>query len=160
MHASRPVPIIMVTARHSEADVVLGLEMGASDYVAKPFRLRELVARIRAVLRRGVAVAELHEEVLHVGHVRLDRSRREVAVHGVPIKLPRKEFDLLALLMSHSGEVVTRDRCIDELWWDRELIDTRTLDTHIKRLRGKIESDRANPRHITTVRSVGFRFER
>jgi two-component system response regulator RegX3 len=159
MRALNPVPIIMVTARDSEVDVVLGLELGASDYVAKPFRLRELVARMRAVLRRGVAVAEHHDEVLHVGPVRLDAGRREVTAHDTQVELSRKEFDLLALLMSHSGQVVTRDWCIDRLWWDQELTDTRTLDTHIKRLRRKIEPDPANPRHLVTVRGVGFRFE-
>jgi two-component system response regulator RegX3 len=159
MRALKPVPIIMVTARDSEVDVVLGLELGASDYVAKPFRLRELVARMRAVLRRGAAVPEHHEEVLHVGPVRLDAGRREVAVDEVPVELSRKEFDLLALLMSHSGQVVTREWCIDRLWWDQELTDTRTLDTHIKRLRRKVEPDPANPRHLVTVRGVGFRFE-
>ncbi len=159
MRALKPVPIIMVTARDSEVDVVLGLELGASDYVPKPFRLRELVARMRAVLRRGLAVEEHHEEVLHVGPVRLDAGRREVTVHDVPVELSRKEFDLLSLLMSHSGQVVTRDGCIDRLWWDQELTDTRTLDTHIKRLRRKIEPDPANPRHLVTVRGVGFRFE-
>jgi two-component system response regulator RegX3 len=158
MRALRPVPIIMVTARRSEVDVVLGLELGASDYVAKPFRLRELVARMRAVLRRACDVRE-HEEVMHVGPVRLDSSRREVAVHNVPVELSRKEFDLLALLMTHSGQVVTREGCIDQLWWDQELINSRTLDTHIKRLRRKIESDPANPCHLVTVRGVGFRFE-
>jgi two-component system response regulator RegX3 len=159
MRALKPVPIIMVTARDSEVDIVLGLELGASDYVAKPFRLRELVARMRAVLRRGVAVTERHDEVLHVGPVRLDAGRREVTVNEHPVDLSRKEFDLLALLMSHSGQVVTRDWCIDRLWWDQELTDTRTLDTHIKRLRRKIEPDPANPRHLVTVRGVGFRFE-
>ena len=159
MRSLKPVPIIMVTARDSEVDVVLGLELGASDYVAKPFRLRELVARMRAVLRRGAAVPEPHEEVLHVGPVRLDAGRREVTVSEVPVELSRKEFDLLALLMAHSGQVVTRDWCIDRLWWDQELTDTRTLDTHIKRLRRKVEPDPANPRHLVTVRGVGFRFE-
>jgi two-component system response regulator RegX3 len=159
MRALKPVPIIMVTARDSEVDIVLGLELGASDYVAKPFRLRELVARMRAVLRRGVTVAEHHEEVLAVGPVRLDAGRREVTVNETAVDLSRKEFDLLALLMSHSGQVVTRDWCIDRLWWDQELTDTRTLDTHIKRLRRKIEPDPANPRHLVTVRGVGFRFE-
>jgi two-component system response regulator RegX3 len=159
MRALKPVPIIMVTARDSEVDVVLGLELGASDYVAKPFRLRELVARMRAVLRRGAAVPEHHEEVLHVGPVRLDAGRREVAVHEHPVELSRKEFDLLALLMAHSGQVVTREWCIDRLWWDQELTDTRTLDTHIKRLRRKVEPDPANPRHLVTVCGVGFRFE-
>jgi len=159
MRALKPVPIIMVTARDSEVDVVLGLELGASDYVAKPFRLRELVARMRAVLRRGVAVAEPHEEVLALGPIRLDAGRREVTVHERPVELSRKEFDLLGLLMSHSGQVVTREWCIDRLWWDQELTDTRTLDTHIERLRRKIEPEPANPRHLVTVRGVGFRFE-
>ncbi len=159
MRALKPVPIIMVTARDGEVDVVLGLELGASDYVAKPFRLRELVARMRAVLRRGASVQEHHEEVLAVGPVRLDAGRREVTVHDAPVDLSRKEFDLLALLMSHAGQVVTREWCIDRLWWDQELTDTRTLDTHIKRLRRKVEPDPANPRHLVTVRGVGFRFE-
>jgi two-component system response regulator RegX3 len=133
MHAALPVPIIMVTARDSEVDVVLGLELGASDYVA--------------------------DEVLVAGPIRLDSGRREVTVDGRPVELSRKEFDLLALLMAHSGQVVTRDVCIDRLWWDQELADTRTLDTHVKRLRRKIEPDPANPRHLVTVRGVGFRFE-
>ena len=127
MRALAPVPIIMVTAKDSEVDIVLGLELGASDYVAKPFRL--------------------------------DNGRREVTVDGNLVELSRKEFDLLALLMSHAGQVVTRDRCIDRLWWDQDLADTRTLDTHMKRLRRKIERDPANPRHLVTVRGVGFRFE-
>jgi len=159
MRELRPVPIIMVTARHSEVDIVLSLELGASDYVAKPFRLRELVARMRAVLRRASDVVEHRDEILQVGPVRLDPSRREVEVHQKPIELSRKEFDLLALLMTHSGQVVTRDGCLNQLWWNKELITTRTLDTHVKRLRRKIESDPANPCHILTVRGVGFRFE-
>ena len=159
MRALAPVPVIMVSALDAEVDVVLGLELGAADYVTKPYRLRELVARMRAVLRRGVAVAEPHEEVLALGPIRLDAGRREVTVHERPVELSRKEFDLLGLLMSHSGQVVTREWCIDRLWWDQELTDTRTLDTHIKRLRRKIEPDPANPRHLVTVRGVGFRFE-
>jgi two-component system response regulator RegX3 len=140
--------------------VVLGLELGASDYVPKPFRLRELVARMRAVLRRGSpSSAAPTEEVLHAGPVRLDTGRRLVTVNGETVDLSRKEFDLLALLMSHAGQVVTRERCIDRLWWDQDLADTRTLDTHMKRLRRKIEPDPANPRHLVTVRGVGFRFE-
>ncbi len=160
MRALAPVPIIMVTAKDSEVDVVLGLELGASDYVAKPFRLRELVARMRAVLRRG-GVSNLlpHDDVVQAGPIRLDNGRREVTVDGQVVELSRKEFDLLALLMSHAGQVVTRDRCIDRLWWDQDLADTRTLDTHMKRLRRKIERDPANPRHLVTVRGVGFRFE-
>ena len=159
LRALAPVPIIMVTARDSEVDIVLGLELGASDYVAKPFRLRELVARMRAVLRRGASTPAPHDEVVAVGPVRLDAGRREVSVKGASVDLSRKEFDLLALLMAHAGQVVTREWCIDRLWWDRDLSDTRTLDTHVKRLRRKIEPDPANPRHLVTVRGVGFRFE-
>ena len=159
MRALAPVPIIMVTARDSEVDVVVGLEVGASDYVAKPFRLRELVARMRAVLRRGPPAQVARPEVLNEGPVRLDQARREVTVENRPIELSRKEFDLLALLMAHPGQVVTRDWCIDRLWWDQDLADSRTLDTHVKRLRRKLEPDPANPRHIVTVRGVGFRFE-
>lgn len=159
MRALAPVPIIMVTARDSEVDVVLGLELGASDYVAKPFRLRELVARMRAVLRRGAAIECRREEVLRVGPVLLDPGRRQVSVDGRQVELSRKEFDLLGLLMSHAGQVVTREWAIDRLWWDQELTDTRTLDTHVKRLRRKIEPDPAHPRRLITVRGVGFRFE-
>jgi two-component system, OmpR family, response regulator RegX3 len=159
MRALAPVPIIMVTARDSEVDTVLGLELGASDYVAKPFRLRELVARMRAVLRRGTITPALRDEVVVVGPVRLDTGRRQVTIQGAQIELSRKEFDLLALLMTHAGQVVTRESCIDRLWWDQDLADTRTLDTHVKRLRRKIEPDPGNPRHLVTVRGVGFRFE-
>src|ERR1700722_5983345 len=159
MRALRPVPIIMVTARRAEVDVVLSLELGASDYVAKPFRLRELVARMRAGLRRTSDMREQFDEILQVGPVRLDAGRREVAVHGAPVELSRKEFDLLALLMAHTGQVVTRESCLDQLWWDQQLLNSRTLDTHIKRLRRKIEPDPASPRHLLTVRGVGFRFE-
>jgi two-component system response regulator RegX3 len=159
MRALAPVPIIMVTARDSEVDIVLGLELGASDYVAKPFRLRELVARMRAVLRRGSSTPAPREEVVQVGPVRLDTGRREVTVDDRPVDLSRKEFDLLALLMTHAGQVVTREWCIDRLWWDQDLSDTRTLDTHVKRLRRKVEPDPAHPRHLITIRGVGFRFE-
>jgi two-component system response regulator RegX3 len=159
MRALAPVPVIMVTARDSEVDIVLGLELGASDYVTKPFRLRELVARMRAVLRRGAASPAPRDEAVAVGPVVLDTGRREVSVAGQPVDLSRKEFDLLALLMAHAGQVVTREWCIDRLWWDQDLSDTRTLDTHVKRLRRKVEPDPANPRYLVTVRGVGFRFE-
>ncbi len=159
MRALAPVPVIMVTARDSEVDVVLGLELGAADYVPKPFRLRELVARMRAVLRRGATVPSQGDEVLAAGPVRLDTGRREVTVADQPVELSRKEFDLLTLLMSHVGQVVTREWCIDRLWWEQDLSDSRTLDTHVKRLRRKIEPDPAHPRHLVTVRGVGFRFE-
>ena len=158
MRLSSEVPIIMVSARSTEVDVVLGLELGASDYVAKPFRLRELTARIRAVLRRS-EVALVPDDVVEVGGLRLDSSRREVTDQGQVIDVSRKEFDLLWLLMAHAGVVVTREQCIDALWWDQDLLDTRTLDTHIKRLRRKIEADPANPNRLLTVRGVGFRFQ-
>ena len=158
MRLSSEVPIIMVSARSTEVDVVLGLELGASDYVAKPFRLRELTARIRAVLRRS-EVALVPDDVVEVGGLRLDSSRREVTDQGQVIDVSRKEFDLLWLLMAHAGVVVTREQCIDALWWDQDLLDTRTLDTHIKRLRRKIEADPANPTRLLTVRGVGFRYQ-
>ncbi len=158
MRLSSEVPIIMVSARSTEVDVVLGLELGASDYVAKPFRLRELTARIRAVLRRS-EVALVPDDVVEVAGLRLDSSRREVTDQGQVIDVSRKEFDLLWLLMAHAGVVVTREQCIDALWWDQDLLDTRTLDTHIKRLRRKIEADPANPTRLLTVRGVGFRFQ-
>jgi len=159
IHAVAPVPIIMVSARGSEVDVVVGLEVGAADYVAKPFRLRELAARMRAVLRRGALPQMQHDDVLASGPVRLDTARREVSVEGRPVDLSRKEFDLLSLLLGRPGRVVTREQCIDGLWWDQELADTRTLDAHVRRLRSKIERDPANPRHLVTVRGVGFRFD-
>ncbi len=157
-----PVPVIMVTAKDDEIDAVLSLEAGAADHVTKPFRQRELTARIRAVLRRvgsEPVAPPAPTGAYTAGPVHLDVHLREASVRQEPVDLSRKEFDLLALLMSHSGQVVTRDWCIDRLWWDQELTDTRTLDTHIKRLRRKIEPDPANPRHLVTVRGVGFRFE-
>jgi len=147
----------MVTARSSEVDVVLGLEIGAADYVTKPFRLRELIARIRAVLRRPLANTD--EEVVTFGDLRIDFVRRTVIRRGEEIELSRKEFDLLALFASRLGQVVTREVCLDTLWWGLELSDTRTLDTHVKRLRQKIENDPANPRHLITIRGVGFRLD-
>lgn len=159
MRAIAPVPVIMVTARDAEVDVVLGLELGASDYVAKPFRLRELVARMRAVLRRGTTAPHPAAELLGSGAIRMDLGRRQVTVRGRPVDLSRKEFDLLSLMMTHAGHVVTRDWCIERIWWDQDLADTRTLDTHVKRLRRKIEEDPSCPRHLLTVRGVGFRFE-
>ena len=156
--ASSSVPVVMVSARSEELDVVVGLELGAADYVAKPYRLRELTARIRAVLRRS-EVALVPDDVVEVGGLRLDSSRREVTDQGQVIDVSRKEFDLLWLLMAHAGVVVTREQCIDALWWDQDLLDTRTLDTHIKRLRRKIEADPANPTRLLTVRGVGFRYQ-
>lgn len=157
LHDTSRVPIIMVSARSSEVDVVLGLEIGAADYVTKPFRLRELVARIRAVLRRPLT--DETEDVVNFGDLRIDYGRRTVTRRGQEIELSRKEFDLLGLFASRLGQVVTREVCLDTLWWGLELSDTRTLDTHVKRLRQKIEDDPTTPRHLITIRGVGFRLD-
>jgi two-component system response regulator RegX3 len=157
LHDTTHIPVIMVTARTSEVDVVLGLEIGAADYVTKPYRLRELVARIRAVLRRPVSAID--DEVITFGELRIDFSRRTVTRKSREVELSRKEFDLLALFATRLGQVVTREVCLDTLWWGLELSDTRTLDTHVKRLRQKIEEDPANPRHLITIRGVGFRLD-
>ena len=151
------IPVIMVSARTSEVDIVLGLEIGAADYVTKPYRLRELVARMRAVLRRPVTIDE--DEIVTFGDLRIDFVRRTVTRRGVEIELSRKEFALLALFASRLGQVVTREVCLDTLWWGLELSDTRTLDTHVKRLRQKIEDDPGSPRHLITIRGVGFRLD-
>ncbi len=154
------VPIIMVSARREEIDAVVGLEVGADDYVAKPYRVRELVARMRTVLRRAGWRPEVREalDVLVVGEVSLDRDRHEVHVRGEPVQLPLKEFDLLALLLENVGIVVTRQTLIDKVWGYDYVGDTKTLDVHIKRLRSKIEVDPANPQHITTIRGLGYKY--
>ncbi|MHB2028082.1 MAG: response regulator transcription factor [Acidimicrobiales bacterium] len=157
LHDTTHVPVIIVTARSSEVDVVLGLEIGAADYVTKPFRLRELAARMRAVLRRPVTTDELAE--VSFGALRMDFVRRSVTRDGAEIELSRKEFDLLALFATHLGQVVTREFCFDSLWWGLELSDTRTLDTHFKRLRQKIETNPSIPEHLLTIRGVGFRLD-
>jgi two-component system, OmpR family, response regulator RegX3 len=157
IYDSSRVPVIMVSARTSEVDIVLGLEIGAADYVTKPFRLRELVARMRAVLRRPIVSVD--DETVTFGDIRIDVVRRTVTKATQDVELSRKEFDLLALFASRLGQVVTREVCLDTLWWGLELTDTRTLDTHVKRLRQKIESDPANPRHLLTIRGVGFRLD-
>ena len=154
---SSRIPVIMVTARTSEVDVVLGLEIGAADYVTKPYRLRELVARMRAILRRP-AVSN-NDDFIVFGDLKMDFVRRSVTRHGTDIELSRKEFDLLALFAAHLGQVVTREVCLDTLWWGMQLSDTRTLDTHVKRLRQKIELDPTRPRHLVTIRGVGFRLD-
>jgi len=157
------VPIIMVTAKGEEIDAVVGLEVGADDYVAKPYRLRELVARIRAVLRRAPVAAGVmvdDDEVMTVGEVALYPQRHEVTVGGEALHLPLKEFELLELLLENSGRVVTRERLIDEVWGHDYVGDTKTLDVHVKRLRAKIEPDPSLPVRITTVRGVGYRYER
>jgi two-component system response regulator RegX3 len=155
------VPIIMVTAKGSEIDTVVGLEVGADDYVAKPFRLRELVARMRAVLRRAPPGDDERRaaEVLEVAGVRLDPERHEVTVRGVEVRLPLKEFELLELLLANAGRVLTRGQLIDRVWGPDYVGDTKTLDVHIKRLRQRLEPDPAHPSLITTIRGVGYRFE-
>lgn len=157
------VPIIMVTAKGSEIDTVVGLEVGADDYVTKPYRLRELVARMRAVLRRRPAddagVPFPDEEVVTVGDVTIDHQRHEVTVRGSEVRLPLKEFELLALLLENAGRVLTRDTLIDRVWGSDYVGDTKTLDVHIKRLRSKVEDDPANPTRIVTIRGLGYKYE-
>src|ERR687890_1820725 len=153
-----PVPVIMVTARDSEIDKVVGLELGADDYVTKPFSQRELVARIRAVLRRGQDV-ELLPDVVEAAGVRMDVERHEVSVRGQRINLALKEFELLELLLRNAGRVLTRGQLIDRVWGADYVGDTKTLDVHIKRLRSKIEPEPPTPRHIVTVRGLGYKFE-
>lgn len=156
-------PIIMVTAKNAEIDAVVGLEVGADDYVTKPFRLRELIARVRAALRRVPLDAEDGVErvdSLEVGDVVLDAARHEVFVRGAQVALPLKEFDLLEILLANAGRVLTRDVLIDRIWGPNYYGDTKTLDVHIKRLRSKVEEDPAHPTRILTVRGVGYRYER
>src|SRR3954467_1546511 len=154
------VPIVMVTAKASEIHPVVGLEVGADDYVTKPYRLRELVARMRAVLRRAPRDegSAADGEVLEVGDVRLDPERHEVVVRGEPVMLPLKEFELLELLLANAGRVLTRDTLIDRVWGPHYVGDTKTLDVHVKRLRSKIEDDPSMPRRITTIRGLGYKF--
>lgn len=151
------VPVIMVTARDSEVDKVVGLELGADDYVTKPFSQRELVARIRAVLRRGRA-EELVPDVLESGDVRMDVERHEVAVRDEPVRLALKEFELLELLLRNSGRVMSREQLIDRVWGSDYVGGTKTLDVHVKRLRAKIELDPSHPTALVTVRGLGYKF--
>ncbi|GAB3194587.1 response regulator transcription factor [Geodermatophilus arenarius] len=153
------VPIIMLTAKDSEVDKVVGLELGADDYVTKPYSARELVARIRAVLRRRGDVDAPADGALEVGPVRMDVERHVVAVDGETVALPLKEFDLLELLLRNAGRVLTRGQLIDRVWGSDYVGDTKTLDVHVKRLRAKIEPDPANPKHLVTVRGLGYKFE-
>jgi two-component system, OmpR family, response regulator RegX3 len=157
------VPIIMVTARNAEIDAVVGLEVGADDYISKPFRLRELVARVRAALRRHAGRDEPGidaTEVIDVGDVSLDGGRHEVFVRGELVAMPLKEFELLELLLTNAGRVLTRDVLIDRIWGPNYFGDTKTLDVHIKRLRAKVEDDPSRPSRIVTVRGVGYRYEK
>ncbi len=155
------VPIIMVTAKSSEIDTVVGLEVGADDYVTKPYRLRELVARMRAVLRRTPAAddAPVSGDKLEVGDLELDPERHEVQLRGTMVALPLKEFELLELLMGNAGRVLTRETLIDRVWGPHYVGDTKTLDVHVKRLRSKVEDDPSIPRRITTIRGLGYKFE-
>ena len=162
---SSSVPVIMVTAKGEEIDAVVGLEVGADDYITKPYRLRELIARIRAILRRSVNSPKEDEttsnpEVLVEGAVRLDLERHELSVDGELVSLALREFELLSYLMENSGRVVTRESLMQNVWgWDY-IGDTKTIDVHVKRLRSKIESDPSAPLRISTIRGVGYRYER
>jgi len=153
------VPVIMLTAKDSEVDKVVGLELGADDYVTKPYSSRELVARVRAVLRRGAETAELVTAVLEAGPVRMDVERHVVSVNGDTIRLPLKEFELLELLLRNAGRVLTRGQLIDRVWGADYVGDTKTLDVHVKRLRSKLEPDPAEPKYLLTVRGLGYKFE-
>ncbi len=159
------VPIIMVTAKGAEIDTVVGLEVGADDYVTKPYRLRELVARMRAVLRRRAVDATttspvLAAEMVEIGDVRIDHDRHEVIVRGNEVRLPLKEFELLAILLENAGRVLTRDTLIDRIWGNDYYGDTKTLDVHIKRLRSKVEVDPGSPSRIVTIRGLGYKYEK
>jgi two-component system response regulator RegX3 len=156
------VPIIMLTAKDSEVDKVVGLELGADDYVTKPYSSRELVARIKAVLRRGIpesADADSNSAIQVAGRIRMDVERHQVTVNEVLINLPLKEFELLEFLLRNEGRVLTRGQLIDRVWGGDYYGDTKTLDVHIKRLRSKIEEDPANPQLIQTIRGLGYKFE-
>ena len=164
------VPIIMVTAKSAEVDTVVGLEVGADDYVTKPYRMRELVARMRAVLRRSEhdgepgpdteQSADHDPKAIVVGDVSIDPSRHEVIIRDSPVQLPLKEFELLRFLMENSGLVLSRDALIDRVWGHDYVGDTKTLDVHIKRLRSKVEDEPSNPTRIVTIRGLGYKFER
>ena len=154
------VPIIMVTAKGAEIDTVVGLEVGADDYVTKPYRLRELVARMRAVLRRvPITEDDGPTEAMEVGEVRLDAERHEVTVRGELVALPLKEFELLEILLANAGRVLPRETLIDRVWGPHYVGDTKTLDVHVKRLRSKIEDDPGVPKRITTIRGLGYKYE-
>ena len=153
------VPIIMLTAKDTEVDKVVGLELGADDYVTKPYSKAELVARIRAVLRRQSEVAPATDSVLIAGPVRIDVERHQVDINNISVALPLKEFELLEFLIRNSGRVLTRAQLIDRVWGSDYFGDTKTLDVHVKRLRAKIEQDPANPVYIQTIRGLGYKFE-
>jgi two-component system, OmpR family, response regulator RegX3 len=152
------VPVIMVTAKDAEVDKVVGLELGADDYITKPYSPRELVARVRAVLRRGHDADPL-PPTLEAGRVRMDVERHVVTVEGDEVRLPLKEFELLEMFLRNPGRVLTRVQLIDRVWGADYVGDTKTLDVHVKRLRAKIEPDPANPRYLVTVRGLGYKYE-
>ena len=159
LRARSTVPVIMLTAKDSEVDKVVGLELGADDYVTKPYSTRELVARIRAVLRRHGEPDELMPATIEAGPVRMDVDRHVVRVAGEQVAMPLKEFELLEMLLRNAGRVLTRGQLIDRVWGSDYVGDTKTLDVHVKRLRGKVEPDPAVPKHIVTVRGLGYKFE-
>ncbi|ASY16947.1 response regulator transcription factor [Candidatus Planktophila versatilis] len=162
IRTTSPVPIIMLTAKDSEVDKVVGLELGADDYVTKPYSSRELVARIKAVMRRGVpdeSGSAASSSIQAAGRIRMDIDRHQVTVNEILINLPLKEFELLEFLMRNAGRVLTRGQLIDRVWGGDYYGDTKTLDVHIKRLRSKIEDDPANPLLIQTIRGLGYKFE-
>jgi two-component system, OmpR family, response regulator RegX3 len=153
------VPIIMLTAKDSEVDIVVGLELGADDYVTKPYKTRELLARIRAVLRRRIEPDAVEDGIITGGRVHMDVDRHTVEVEGEPVAMPLKEFELLELLMRNAGRVLTRGQLIDRVWGSDYFGDTKTLDVHIKRIRSKIEVTPSEPVQLVTVRGLGYRFE-
>ena len=161
IRSTSQVPIIMLTAKDSEIDKVVGLELGADDYVTKPYSSRELIARIKAVLRRGIADNDAHGDldVVSVGPIKLDTARHQATINGSLVGLPLKEFELLEFLMRNAGRVLTRSQLIDRVWGGDYFGDTKTLDVHIKRLRSKIEADPANPVLIQTIRGLGYKLE-
>jgi len=159
LRSKSSVPVIMLTAKDSEIDKVVGLELGADDYVTKPFSHRELVARIRAVLRRRSDSEESSPATLEAGPVRMDVERHVVTVNGGSVSLPLKEFELLEMLLRNAGRVLTRMQLIDRIWGADYVGDTKTLDVHVKRLRSKIEPDPGTPRYLVTVRGLGYKFE-
>jgi two-component system response regulator RegX3 len=159
IRSTSQVPIIMLTAKDSEVDIVVGLELGADDYVTKPYSSRELLARIKAVLRRQVTSDAGDDSLLRSGHLLLDSDRHTLTVNGTMTAIPLKEFELLEYLMRNAGRVLTRGQIIDRIWGSDYFGDTKTLDVHIKRIRSRIEVDPANPELILTVRGLGYRFE-
>ncbi|KQM82874.1 response regulator transcription factor [Agromyces sp. Leaf222] len=159
IRARSNVPIIMLTAKDSEIDIVVGLELGADDYVTKPYSTRELLARIRAVLRRRIDADDFDDSLIEGGRVRMDVDRHTVEVDGEPVPMPLKEFELLELLMRNPGRVLTRGQLIDRVWGSDYFGDTKTLDVHIKRIRSKIEQQPSEPVQLVTVRGLGYRFE-